>query len=713
MPNDTSRTDVTTDGPIYVSWAYQNSGNRHLVWRHHVDLYIDGIFVERWETDILETDTHRFVRDWSGVLSAINLEPGTHRARLVLDPLDEVPELREDDHLMEFDFVVTGTPAEPSVGRLPDLVPYAPEGWGGPLVVNSYLGRTEDGPLSTDVTTIIQFGFKNAGQVSALGEVEAHVYVDGIFVMGAVWPLVLADQTLALDPWPDLLETMNLKPGTHSVRVVIDPGNRIDETDESNNEYQAAFSWGTGPVPSAHLLPLPSQAMAPAPLDAPNLVPHWRFGSDGPVVVASREGTDTQQAVIVGSVAYIDVSVQNQSPVGTGPFKAALYLDGALIHEFEFPALPAGQGSTFIDWACSSPCLALQPGQHQLRVVVDSEQDVLEANEADNTFETTIEWVAEPQTEPTATSYSVDELQAALDGLAALVDDRRAVLGPEGTANADSLLAMADAGYFIMTGASFRDERITVLLLSSQEYVDWIDDEYVERFATASPQEYPDILERRESLKAEHPAFKTRWRGRVFLVVDAQRPFVEVLSALVHELGHARQDFVNPLQTEADPTHFLDAIQEAGAQQFERAYWLAVQAFLGTPLLSYPRHEAFEDVIDAQFDTWEDHYRTDEHALGYLIAWLAVLTDDALRPHRNQLIATGSAGLDVDGALAVYDRLAGLDPTSVDSYVGSLLRGLNALLPRMRELAKDRLVSGLDPQAEGSPSLLVPALMTP
>jgi hypothetical protein len=283
------------------------------------------------------------------------------------------------------------------------------------------------------------------------------------------------------------------------------------------------------------------------------------------------------------------------------------------------------------------------------------------------------------------------------------------VVNDTGANRIPDVLSAADAGYYLLTGGSLLDERLSVFLLSRADYVRWVDDSYAEKFATNPESEYPALLASREKLKTSNPAFKARYLDGAAVVVDAERPFAEVLNTLAHELGHARQDIVNPAQTEAQTTYYLQALHEAQAQQFERAYWLAVERFTGQTLLAYPDHRGFTDLVGFRFDIC--NVNADEHYLGYLLAWTAVLADVALQDLGQQLVNDGK--LDADAALRVYDHLVSLEPSTVEEYVTVRVALFDQTVPTMRTLAKGRLTSNLDPDQEGSPDLRTPALLMP
>ena len=312
---------------------------------------------------------------------------------------------------------------------------------------------------------------------------------------------------------------------------------------------------------------------------------------------------------------------------------------------------------------------------------------------------------------PAPIKFTDEEIQVTLSDLQMLLDTRQPVVSPETTDYTQELMSVVDAGYYLMTGKSAQDERVSIFLLTRDEYVAWIDDSFAELFAVSEESEYAALLVRRERIKKEALGFKTRRFGTVAVVVDAQRNIADVINTLAHELGHMRQDFLNPDQTEAESFHSLDALQEAQAQQFERAFWLALEDFTGLELFAYPEYEDFHGLIDNRLDAWLGEVNQDEHSLGYLLQWLAVLDDPALTDLKGELAS--AAGLGVGSSLALYDYLVALAPDSVDAYVAARLGTIDTHLETVRALSRSRLILGLHPDGEGSPDLRIAALLIP
>ncbi|MEX2599088.1 MAG: CARDB domain-containing protein [Dehalococcoidia bacterium] len=703
---------VSNTAPIYVSWAYRNAGPRTITGRHHVDIYLNDVFVERWASPPrTETSGHIAVTDWDGLPDHVRLSPGTHRLRLVLDPLDQVAETDETNNVYEVDLVVTGSAAPVTPGRAPDIAFTTPRDWDAPVVVNSYDGRTHGGPLSTDVATHIHYAFANQGAMSVLQAVPVHIYLNGILVREQRWDAALAGQRIT-SAWDGLMEEVRITPGEHTLRVVLDPGNLVLESNSSNNVFEHTFTWNTGSVASAPLLPVEPEPTPPPVVTRPDLVPHWRHGWDGPITVSNAPERFTNDPIVVGQRPYINLVVSNQSTHASGPFSVELYFNGELVRTERFQnGLQGGIVSWVADWDRLLDHVNPQAGDHDLRMVIDPHNEVDEWDQTNNEYSTVIRWHTSTPAATAPRTYTTSQLRSTLSNLPVLLDDQRPVLGQGSVGNTQQLLEMAEAGYYLMTGESFLDQRQAIHLLANDDYLAWVNQHFAVRFATSPTSRHADLLEQREKFKTSVLGMMTRHKGVATIVVDAERPFADVLNTLVHEMGHARQDFLNPGQSEAQQTHFLKGVQEAQAQQFERAFWLRASEFLDTPLFSYPRHPALESLIDAHFDNWYANRMADEHDLGHLLAWVAALADTSVSHIGDSLTNEGQLG--PSEALELYHHLVGLDASVIESYVEARLALIEQALPTMRTLGKGRLRSNMPPSREASQHLRVPGLMMP
>ena len=701
-------------GDTYVSWAITNRGRAPVLNVFFVDILFDGVVVERWRSQGLSLNIVQFVEDWDRLSRRVRLQPGSHTLTLVVDSTHLISESDESDNV--FEWVARWEPPDVEVlqavgARLPEVAPFTPAGWDGPLIATSYTGDDTSGPLSVDVPTYIRYGITNQGLASVPDNVRVHVYLDDILVMEESWHGLMAGQTSKRSEWGGLLEAAHVRPGDHTLRLVADATDIVIESDEENNVIELTFSWGTGEVPARPPPVAIPEPTAPQPLTLPNLVPGWRYGWDGPIIVSNEEGTFQDSSLSTGDTPFIDVVVHNQSAFEVlEGFSVRLSLDGEAVHSLPFSGrTPPGSVRWFEDWSALAEVAQLTEGPHILRMVIDPDNAVPEADESDNVYEKPFVWSRDPAAQAEPVAYSDVELGQMVASLQALLDAKQPALNEDGVDYTEDVLGIAEAGYYLLTGRGLRDERVEILLLSHDDYVDWIDDDFAEEFARREESEYPGLLAARERFKKQAFGFKTRRFGKVFLVVDAEQGIARVINSLAHELGHMRQDFINPAQNEAADFHFLRGLREAEAQQFERAFWLKLEEFTGLKLLEYPDYDGFRTIIDLEFQRWTAGVSSDEHSLGHLLQYLAVLDDPELVDLRAELIGRGR--LSASSSLRLYDYLVGLPSESVQAYVSERLSSLTTHFDTFVQLSKDRLVSS--PVIEGSPELRVPRLMTP
>lgn len=714
------RVDVlSVDDETFISWAVINDGPGVVDYPFFVDVYLDGVLAERWSTPELGAEEVIALTDWEELYQRVRLEPGSHTLRLVVDPTDLVPEIDEHDNVYEVQFTwqestsYTGAP-EPPPKRLPDLAPAIPDGWSDSLIATSYRGDKADGPLSVNVPTYISYGFRNEGLASYEEESWVYLYLDGVLVSAQVGVGLLAEETVGSAAWGDLLESINLTPGVHTLRLEVDATNLIDEADETNNVVEKQFTWGEGAVPPMAPRPTPTPRFIPEPLTLPNLVPGWRLDWDGPIIVSHELGTFRNSALTTDMAAHVDVVVHNESVVAAiAPFTVDLYLDGALAHTYDFEeAMRPNQLWWSQDWGGLGGESGVTEGEHTLRMVIDPDNVVAEANEGDNEYEVTLSWISGPVPEPEPTTYTQEELRLMLADLRELMDNREAVLVPGVRDGTPEVLRVAEAAYYLLTGTSLNDERADVYLLSQREYQDWIDDHYTERLALTEGEDRAAILVRRDYVLEHSGGLKVPRYGKIAVAVDAERGFAEVIGSLMHELGHMRQALINPDQGSGQSTSLgPDGLKEAQAQQFERAFWLEMEQFAGLELLTYPDHRGLRDLIEFGFDTWFAEPDMTAHSYGLVLQWLSVLDDPKLARLRQELTSQGRLGR--DASLELYDYLVALPDESVEAYVQARVRSISQHAETIKDLAAGRLVADLHPDREGSPSLREMGLLAP
>lgn len=699
--------------------ALTNEGADDISQTFYIDLKYDGIFVERFRNDGLQSKFSSSVTDWPALQEHVRVNPGDHVIELIIDSTNLIEESIESDNTITTEFVVVddqgnfsakATPQE----KLPDLIPATPDNWSAPIIATSYSGSTVDGPLSVDETTFVRFAAQNAGQASSSENVWTYLFIDDLLVDSAIWRGALADQTLRSLERTSLSEVVRISPGPHTLRLEIDPTNLIAESDETNNVFERQLIWEAGPVPEQ---PVEKTADVPEfeiPVhsDLPNLVPGWKFGQDGPIIVSHDKDTTLDSQLTTDHPPYIDLVVQNRSVnAARGEFAFDLYFDGIKVRRFNFSGrIPAGAFMRTTDWGALYDEADVSPRPHTLRLVIDPNNTFDESNEDDNVFEKTFVWKSGQLLPVQQVTYSDEQLLELIGPIKDEVFDQNPVVDDNGAHSADRVIEIADAAYYLMTGRSLKDERVEILLLSESDYISWIDDLLTERLAITTSENADGLVASFEKFK-QAPGFKTRRFGEVFVVVNAERGIGDVVNAVAHELGHFRQDLINPAQTEARESHMLKGVQEAQAQQFQRAFWLTIQDFAEVDLLSYPQFENFARFVDSHLAFWNEDFIVEEHSLGYLIQWMAALEDAQLSDLRDDIDDHGS--LNARWSLQLFDRLVDLSPDDADDYVRSLLSGLEDNLKLIATNAVSRLTPSENLVSEGPVALRIPSLLMP
>ena len=135
---------------------------------------------------------------------------------------------------------------------------------------------------------------------------------------------------------------------------------------------------------------------------------------DAPISISHQQGTFLDGPLTVGGTPYIDVAVHNRSTIeAAAPFTVDLYFDGELVNTFGFAgSMTPNRLLGAEDWAELANQVIITEGPHTLRMVIDPENAVQEANENDNVYEKTFVWSRGEVGEPVPVVYSEDDLPA-------------------------------------------------------------------------------------------------------------------------------------------------------------------------------------------------------------------------------------------------------------------------------------------------------------
>ena len=176
----------------FVSWAVANTAGTQVDSRFFIDLLFDGVTVWRWTSDLLPAGGYIDISSWPDLHRLVNIDPGPHTLTLMIDATDLVVESDETDNRLSVEVEwlppESALPSPPERQRLPDLAPYTPIGWTGPVLASSQGEDGIDGPLSIDAPGRVLAAFTNSGAASTGLNVWAHLYLDDVLVDVSVSP---------------------------------------------------------------------------------------------------------------------------------------------------------------------------------------------------------------------------------------------------------------------------------------------------------------------------------------------------------------------------------------------------------------------------------------------------------------------------------------------------------------------------------------------
>ena len=131
-----------------------------------------------------------------------------------------------------------GNNPPPPVGK-PDLAPYTPSGWSGPLVVTTSSSSTTSGSTFKDTDSIyVHFAVLCSG-ASISGTFSNSLYVDG--VLENTWTSSSLQEGYYTHD-SSAYSLGKLSAGSHTLKLVADSGNDVSESNEGNNTYSKTIT---------------------------------------------------------------------------------------------------------------------------------------------------------------------------------------------------------------------------------------------------------------------------------------------------------------------------------------------------------------------------------------------------------------------------------------------------------------------------------------
>ncbi len=694
-PDAPASTVLREGGPVYVSWAMSNNGLTGAT-RFFVDLYLDGIPVERWSAEELARGASRIVQGWSDLLVRARLTPGEHELRVVVDSTNLVAESNERDnsHTVTFEWpegvVSTRPPTAPT--RLPNLAPFTPPGWSSPIRIA--------GASGSDALTV-EVAYRNEG-LSSIGQlVQVYLYVDGVLAAKFRERDLIAGEGVLTPAWGGLTQVIPISPGRHTFTLTTDPTDLVLETDETDNTFSIDMVWEASRAPSETT----TSGRDDRPAGYTTLTPP---GWDGPIVVTSDRGrlTSTDPLPTSGPV-YVHWALRNPGSEDLDqPYTVELSLDGRVVGRWNRLSLDAGAVDFVMDWPLPTS-VSPEPGPHRMALMVrhhgSTGVDLFPLGQR------TFDWSARTSTS-TFTRYTDNEIRASLRRLEGLLSSSAATLGTQSPTAVEDVLAVVDAVYYSLYGVSMVDEPLDIHVLSDEGYTLWGHIQCKDVRGTISPAMLPSFEESCDRLEG-FSGFTAQWRGQHHIVAHSERPPIQVLATLAHELGHFRQAVTNPDLDREAPSHTYRSFREAQAYAYQVFFFRTLESLTAQDLLVYPLLHGYESYVDQHLESWVSTMGRSEHSLGRLVLWMALLTDPELRRARTVLL--DNRYLTAEAALEVFEYLVSFSADEVEEYVARLLQGVQTQLPAVQAVATSRLISGLPYWNEGSPYLREVGLLLP
>jgi Bacterial Ig-like domain (group 3)/SdrD B-like domain/Domain of unknown function (DUF4214)/Putative Ig domain/CARDB len=343
---------ITTSDTVYIDWAIINQGTAATNATFHTELLLDGQQVATWATNPpLGAGDTTTVTDYSlGQLAA-----GQHTVEIIANYLNEVTESDPNNNTSSYTFTVTGQ-------ALPDLAPFTPLDWSGPLVVTTQRGSTTTASSITSNNAVyIDWAFINQGTAATAATFHTELLLDGQQI--TTW---YTSPPLDVN-WYTYIENYDLGPltaGQHTITVVANYLDEVPESNTTNNTETYTFT-------------------VAAPL--PDLAPYTPSGWSGPLVISTQAGLPvTAGTITTADTVYVNWAFSNQ---GTAPttvtFHTELLLDGNQVTAWETdPPMFVGDYISVADYSLGQ----LSAGQHTVTVITNYLDEVEESNRANDTI---------------------------------------------------------------------------------------------------------------------------------------------------------------------------------------------------------------------------------------------------------------------------------------------------------------------------------------
>jgi subtilase family serine protease len=345
----TTTSPIFNNQTLYVDWAVINNSTVAITQTFYSKLYVDGVLSGTWYTSGLGAGAWAYKLDHD----IGKLTPGSHTIRIETDVTGVVTESNESDNYYSRTITVY-----PYV----NLTTYKPSGWDDKIVLSTVTGTntTTSQILSTD-NIYLDWSVANVSAQNTTTSFYIDLYIDG------TWKAAWSRSGLNASNFTTQLDYLvgKLAPGTHTFMIKVDMDNYVPEYNETDNEYTRTIT-----------------------VYNKNLLLYQRAGWDNKLVLSTVTGTNTSAPAFYNNQdIYVDWSVWNNGTAAIPEtFHSKLYVDGVLKNTW----VTYGLAANYTAYVADCNIGKLTTGNHTVRIVVDSNGEVAESNESDNSFTRTI-----------------------------------------------------------------------------------------------------------------------------------------------------------------------------------------------------------------------------------------------------------------------------------------------------------------------------------
>ncbi|MDO4587935.1 MAG: CARDB domain-containing protein, partial [Planctomycetia bacterium] len=196
-----------------------------------------------------------------------------------------------------------------AVPQKPDLIPFTPSNWSGPLVVsNSNNATISTENLNTEDNVYVNFCIANSGNVDIANDFVVTLSLTGSAERSQEWTINGLENLSYVDATSSVWDLGLLEAGSYTITMTIDSTGVVDEESKDNNSASYSFTITV--------------------LEKADLIPYTPQGWSGPVVVTNTTAsTISSDNILPVDNVYVNFSIANYSNVDIAiPFEVKLEL---------------------------------------------------------------------------------------------------------------------------------------------------------------------------------------------------------------------------------------------------------------------------------------------------------------------------------------------------------------------------------------------------